>query len=177
VIPVTLPVPVAAVVVVVGADGTVVGPDGPMRGALGRSGIRADKHEGDGATPAGRWPMRRLLYRPDRVASPLTGLPVATIAPDDGWCDDPADPRYNQPVPLPCTASHERLWRDDGLYDVVVVLGHNDDPVRPGEGSAIFLHVAGPDYSPTEGCVALALPDLLALVRVCGPGSAVWVLP
>ncbi len=163
--------------VVVTADGLVRGPDGVLRGTIGRGGIRADKREGDGATPAGHWPLRRLLYRPDRLAPPPTGLPVVAIAPDDGWCDDPADPRYNRPVHLPCTAGHERLWRDDSLYDVVVVLGHNDDPVVPGMGSAIFLHVARPDYGPTEGCVALARPDLLALVRACGPDTLLDIRP
>ncbi len=162
-------------VVVVTADGTLRGAGGDLRCALGRSGIRADKREGDGVTPAGRWPMRRLLYRPDRLAPPLTGLSVTAITPDDGWCDDPADSRYNRPVRLPCTARHERLWRDDGLYDVVVVLGHNDDPVVPEDGSAIFLHVARPDFGPTEGCVALALPDLLAVVRDAVSGTIVEI--
>ena len=155
------------VVVVVTSDGCVRGPGGAMRGVLGRSGVRVDKREGDGATPAGRWPMRRVLYRPDRLPPPVTGLPVGELASDDGWCDDPADLRYNRPIRLPCAAGHERLWRDDGLYDVVVVLGHNDAPPVPGLGSAIFLHVARPGYEPTEGCVALALADLLALVAAC----------
>lgn len=163
------------VVVVVTSDGCVRGPGGAMKGVLGRSGVRVDKREGDGATPAGRWPMRRVLYRPDRLPPPVTGLPVGELASDDGWCDDPADLRYNRPIRLPCAAGHERLWRDDGLYDLVVVLGHNDDPVIPGRGSAIFMHVARPDGGPTEGCVAFALPDLLALVRACGPGSTLEI--
>ena len=125
----------------------------------------------------GLWPSRRGLYRPDRGATPSTALPVSPIAPDDGWCDDPSDARYNRAIRLPYPARHERLWRDDGLYDLVGVLGWNDAPVRPGEGSAIFLHVAGPDYGPTEGCVALSGADLRALlaaglsaVRVEAPG-------
>ena len=134
------------------------------RCALGRGGIRADKREGDGATPVGRFALRRLLYRADRLAAPPTALPVAPIGPHDGWCDDPAHPAYNRPVTLPFAASHERLWRDDAVYDVIVVLGHNDAPPAPGLGSAIFLHVARPDLAPTEGCVALALPDLLDLL-------------
>ncbi len=150
------------------AEGVLSWDGGQCRCALGRGGIRADKREGDGATPSGRFVLRRALYRPDRLpAPPVSGLPASPIAPEDGWCDDPADPRYNRPVPLPCATSHEKLWRDDGLYDVVVVLGHNDDPPVPGLGSAIFLHVAKPGYLPTEGCVALALPDLLTLLAVC----------
>jgi L,D-peptidoglycan transpeptidase YkuD (ErfK/YbiS/YcfS/YnhG family) len=161
----------------VSRDGTLTYPSGTFRCALGRSGIRAeaDKREGDGATPAGCFSLRRVLYRPDRMAPPETSLPVAAIQPADGWCDDPADPAYNQPVHLPHPASHEEMWRADGLYDVVVVIGHNDDPVVPGMGSAVFMHVAKPDYEPTAGCVALALPDLLALLKDCAPGDRLRV--
>src|ERR1700689_2079632 len=110
------------------------------RCGLGPGGVAAvaDKHEGDGATPAGAWPLRRVLYRPDRRAAPATGLPVAPLDPADGWCDAPGDPAYNRPVVLPYPASAERLWRDDHVYDLIVVLGHNDDPVVPRAGSAIF---------------------------------------
>ena len=146
------------------------------RCALGRGGIRRDKREGDGATPVGSFALRRLLYRRDRLGeAPATALPAAAMARDDGWCDDPADTAYNRQVTLPFTASHEKLWRDDGLYDVVVVLGHNDEPPVPGLGSAIFLHVARPDYGPTEGCVALALEDLLELLARCGPETMLTV--
>jgi L,D-peptidoglycan transpeptidase YkuD (ErfK/YbiS/YcfS/YnhG family) len=143
--------------------------------AVGRGAVGEKQGEGDGITPVGRWPMRRVLYRADRLGKVETALDCAAISPDDGWCDDPADPAYNRPVRLPYSASHEKMSRDDGLYDVVVVLGHNDDPVVPGAGSAIFLHVARSDYGPTEGCVALALPDLLAVLRGAEPGSAVVV--
>jgi L,D-peptidoglycan transpeptidase YkuD (ErfK/YbiS/YcfS/YnhG family) len=147
------------------------------RCALGRSGARVDKREGDGATPVGCFVFRRVLYRADRLPAPRTHLPVAPIAPDDGWCDDPADPLYNKPVRLPYPASHERMWRDDGIYDLVVVIGHNDDPVRPGLGSAVFLHLARADYGPTEGCVALVLPDLLDVLRVVAPADRLCVRP
>jgi L,D-peptidoglycan transpeptidase YkuD (ErfK/YbiS/YcfS/YnhG family) len=145
--------------------------------ALGPSGVveAAKKREGDGATPLGLWPLRRLLYRPDRGPPPRTALPIAPIAPDDGWRDDPADPAYNRPVKLPCAASAERLWRDDGIYDLVVVLGHNDDPPVAGAGSAIFLHLARPGYPPTQGCVALARPDLEAVLALAVPGDALEI--
>src|SRR6185437_6433782 len=119
-----------------------------LRCAVGRGGIRADKREGDGATPAGSWPMRRLLYRPDRIAAPPARLAANPVAPQDGWCDDPDDAVYNRPVRLPYRARAERLWREDGIYDLIVPLGYNDAPVVPGAGSAIFLHVARPDYAP-----------------------------
>ena len=147
------------------------------RCALGRGGIVMDKREGDGGTPVGGFALRRVLYRPDRLDAPATGLPVDAIAPEDGWCDDPAHPDYNRPVGLPFSASHEKLWRDDEVYDVILILGHNDDPPVPGKGSAIFMHVARPDYAPTEGCVALALEDLLAVLARCRPGDTIRVNP
>ena len=140
-----------------------------FRAAIGRGGVRADKQEGDGATPAFAMKLRRVLYRADRVKRPACSVPVEPLSPQDGWCDDPADQRYNQFVRLPYTGHHEELWRRDPVYDVIGVLGWNDSPVQRGRGSAIFLHVARADYAPTEGCVALALPDLLALLAAgCG---------
>ena len=135
-----------------------------LRAALGRGGLRAEKQEGDGATPLGRLPLRRLLYRADRVAIPATALPREPITADDGWCDDPAHADYNRAIRLPHPARHEALWRQDPVYDLVVVLGWNDAPVIRNRGSAIFLHLARPDYAPTDGCVALALPDLTWLL-------------
>lgn len=148
-----------------------------VRCAFGPAGVTAGeaKREGDGATPAGTWPMRRALHRADRGPAPRTALPLAEIAPDDGWCDDPADPAYNRPVKLPYPASAEAMWRQDGLYDIVVILGHNDDPPVPGKGSAIFLHCARPDYGPTQGCVALARADLEAVLALAAPGDALEV--
>ena len=144
--------------------------------ALGRGGVLAAKREGDGATPAGSFAFRRALWRPDRwPAPPPTRLPLAVIGPDDGWCDDPGDPAYNRAVRLPHPARHERMWRDDALYDLVLVIGHNDDPPLPGAGSAIFVHVARPDFAPTEGCVALARPDLAALAAALAPGDSLRI--
>lgn len=147
------------------------------RCALGRGGIVVDKREGDGGTPAGAWALRRVLYRADRLDPPGTALPCAEITPDQGWCDDPAHPDYNRQVSLPFAASHEKLWRDDAVYDLIVVLGHNDDPPVAGKGSAIFMHVARPDYGPTEGCIALALTDLKAVLSDCGPGDTILINP
>lgn len=147
-------------------DNVLVAAGQSWRCALGRSGIvpASGKREGDGASPAGIWPVRRALWRADRLARPQTALPLQAINPDDGWCDAPDDPAYNRPVRLPWPASHETMTRTDGLYDVVVVLGHNDNPPVPGMGSAIFLHCAADDYKPTEGCVAFARDTLLELL-------------
>ena len=135
-----------------------------FRAALGYAGIRGDKQEGDGGTPAGLLALRRVLYRPDRQSAPVCAVPVRALAPDDGWCDESGHPSYNRPVRLPAGARAEALWRDDAVYDIVGVLGWNDDPVRPGLGSAIFLHIARPDYTPTEGCIALAPDDVRAIL-------------
>ena len=97
------------------------------------------------------------------------------IARDDGWCDEPGDPRYNMPVKLPYRASHEDMWREDGLYDLVVIIGYNDDPVSPGQGSAIFMHVRAPDGAPTAGCIALEQGDLLKVLAAADATSTITI--
>lgn len=143
------------------------------RCVLGKGGVRAacEKREGDGASPIGIWPIRRVLFRPDVGPPPRTELPVQPIEPDDGWCDAPDDPAYNRPVKLPFRAGAERMWREDRVYDIVVVLGHNDDPVSPGAGSAIFFHLAQPDWRMTEGCVAVRRPDMERVLAELRPGA------
>jgi len=143
--------------------------------ALGRGGCRARKREGDGATPIGRWRVGAIHYRPDRTRRPRTAFPVRAIAPNDGWCDAQADRNYNRPVRHPYAASAERLWRSDALYDVMAVLDYNDRPRVKGRGSAIFVHVAKPGYTPTEGCIALARAHLLRLLERLRPGAAIQV--
>jgi L,D-peptidoglycan transpeptidase YkuD (ErfK/YbiS/YcfS/YnhG family) len=158
--------------------GTLRWPGHEARCSLGRGGVRdtKNKQEGDGATPLGHWPMRQVFYRSDRLAIPQTGLPVVALTPRMGWCDDPAHSLYNRQVDLPFPASHEKLWRDDHIYDLIVVLGYNDAPVVPGRGSAIFLHLARPDFSPTEGCVACSQPDLLDLLKAAKPGDELAIV-
>lgn len=154
------------------SDGRFVLGSRTTRCALGRGGVieAALKREGDGCSPLGAWPIRRLLYRADKGV-PATALPSAEIKRNDGWCDAADDPAYNRPVILPYPASAESMWREDDVYDLVVVLGHNDDPVVPGAGSAIFLHLARDGYAPTEGCVALNRPDLEALLAQARSGD------
>ena len=145
--------------------------------ALGKGGVKPAKakREGDGASPLGVWPIREVIFRPDRGGAPLTALPIRPMAQDDGWCDAPGDPAYNRPVKLPYPASAETMWRGDPLYDLVVVLGHNDDPPVSPLGSAIFLHIAGPGYAPTEGCVALTREDLAELLSKAQPGDSIAI--
>jgi L,D-peptidoglycan transpeptidase YkuD (ErfK/YbiS/YcfS/YnhG family) len=146
------------------ADGRLVLGRDTYRAAIGRGGIVRLKQEGDGGTPAGVLPLRKILYRADRMKRPRAVVPVEPIAPADGWCDDPSHPDYNRMVRLPHDGRHEELWRSDAVYDLIGVLGWNDSPVQRGRGSAIFLHVAQPDFAPTEGCVALAIRDLIDVI-------------
>ncbi|MBZ0216701.1 MAG: L,D-transpeptidase family protein [Fimbriimonadaceae bacterium] len=143
--------------------------------ALGRGGIRAAKREGDGATPGGVLPFRRVFYRPDRVTRPQTGLQCHALTRRLGWCDDPQSGAYNQLIRLPFPASHELLWRADHLYDVVIELGYNDRPAIPRHGSAIFMHLAARDFAPTEGCIAVRYADMLRLLRRVQRGDAVRI--
>lgn len=147
--------------------------------ALGKGGVvRADhKREGDGCSPLGTWPIRQIFFRPDQKFAALmpAGLTASAIKTSDGWCDAPEDPQYNRHVTLPYPASAEHLWLEDRVYDVVVVLGHNDDPPVPFMGSAIFLHLARPDYSPTAGCVALNEADMEAFLARVKPGDSVQI--
>jgi L,D-peptidoglycan transpeptidase YkuD (ErfK/YbiS/YcfS/YnhG family) len=157
-------------------DDRLFWPGGSARAACGTAGVRIDKREGDLASPAGTFPLLRAFYRPDRLAAPQTGLPLAALKPTDGWVDAPDDPAYNTLVTLPYPASHEELWREDGLYDLIVVIGYNMAPVIPGKGSAIFLHVAHPDFSGTAGCIAVAREVLVPLLGLLGPGSKITIV-
>ncbi|MBO0735090.1 MAG: L,D-transpeptidase family protein [Alphaproteobacteria bacterium] len=148
---------------------------GSATAAVGRAGVKAGKHEGDGATPSGTYPLVSVYYRADRIPSPESKLPVSRLAPDDGWVDEPGDPRYNRLVRLPYPAGTEKMWRRDELYDLLVVIGYNMEPVVPGAGSAIFLHTATPDFTPTAGCVAVGREVLLGLVPLLGPGSSITI--
>jgi len=140
---------------------------------LGRCGIAANKREGDGATPRGRFGLIRLWWRPDRLARPCTRLPVRRIDRGLAWCENPADRRYNRPFRRSANESGDRLWRDDRLYDLVIEISHNTRPRVAGRGSAVFLHVARPDRSGTAGCVALDAKDLRRLLRRLGPNTLI----
>ncbi|TCK29929.1 L,D-peptidoglycan transpeptidase YkuD (ErfK/YbiS/YcfS/YnhG family) [Ancylobacter aquaticus] len=144
--------------------------------ALGRAGIRADKREGDGATPRGIWHAREVRYRADRVPRPITGLPALRTRRGDGWCDDPRDGRYNCLVRLPVGASHEEMWREDGLYDLVVVLDYNSCPRRAWRGSAVFMHIARGAFEPTAGCVAFRPADLRRLLARLNQATVIEII-
>jgi len=152
-----------------GARGWLVAGAAHIPIALGRAGIAANKREGDGATPRGRFRLMRLWWRADWVMRPSTRLPVRRITPTDAWCEDPADRRYNRPIRLAAGQPGDRLWREDRVYDLVVELDHNTRPRVAGRGSAVFVHVARPGLAPTAGCIALAAPALRRLLPQLGP--------
>jgi L,D-peptidoglycan transpeptidase YkuD (ErfK/YbiS/YcfS/YnhG family) len=128
--------------------------------AIGRGGIGRGKIEGDGKTPAGRFGIAHFLFRRVGGFHPRRNFRALPIPRNGAWCDDPADRNYNRPVRLPYGNSREGLWRDDRLYDVIGVLDYNITPRVRGRGSAIFLHLARADLSPTQGCVALRPADM-----------------
>jgi len=147
------------------------------RCVIGAGGVREDKVEGDGATPVGTFPLRRLYFRNDRLVLPKVQLPARPISEHDGWCDDPRSSAYNRLVRIPNEWSHETMWREDGLYDLVVVVGYNDDPPEGEWGSAIFLHIARDDMSPTRGCIAFARDDLLELAPLLAAQTRLRIEP
>jgi L,D-peptidoglycan transpeptidase YkuD (ErfK/YbiS/YcfS/YnhG family) len=145
------------------------------RVALGRGGIAANKREGDGATPRGRFGLVRLWWRADRMLRPRTLLPARPIHPDDAWCEDPRDRRYNRPIRIKPGEPGDRLWRADHLYDLIIELDHNTRPRVAGRGSAVFIHIARPGFAPTAGCIALDPHDLRRLLAWVGPRTQVVV--
>jgi L,D-peptidoglycan transpeptidase YkuD (ErfK/YbiS/YcfS/YnhG family) len=150
-------------------------PSGRARAAIGAAGIRPNKREGDRATPAGTFSLPFGMYRQDRIKLPSTDLPMTPLRETHAWVDDPNDPKYNQLVELPYSAHTEELWRTDGIYDLLVVVGYNMNPTQPGAGSAIFLHIARPNFSPTDGCIAVTRSIFLKLITVLGSDSTITI--
>ena len=160
------------------ASTTVVVADRARAFGFGREGVveAARGREGDAKTPLGSYPVRFGFFRADRMPRPKSALTLHATQPSDGWCDDPAHPAYNRWVTTPFAASHEAMWRADGAYDVVVVIGHNDAPPVPGLGSAVFVHIRQPDHRPTLGCLALSPRDMLDWLAEVRCGDAVRVV-
>ena len=143
--------------------------------ALGRSSIRANKREGDGGPPRGRFRLLRLWWRADRAPRPRTLLPIRRIGQSDGWCENPGDRHYNRPITVPDGSPGDRLWRADNLYDFIIEIDHNTRPRVAGRGSAVFIHVARPGFKPTAGCVALEAGRLRRLLERVGPNTRIEI--
>lgn len=135
-----------------------------FRCAIGRSGIKKKKLEGDGITPKGRYKIIKIYYRSDKIKNFKTEIKKIEIKKNMGWCDDPSSNLYNKQIKIPSNQHYENLYRKDNLYDVLAVLNYNLDPIKKNKGSAIFLHVASSSYENTEGCIALKKKDLIMLL-------------
>ncbi len=146
--------------------------------AMGKNGITSieNSREGDGMTPLGHYPLRYGLYRDDRICIPPCTLQFHQIRKNDGWCDTPHDDAYNRPVRLPYPTGAESLYKDSHVYDIIIVLGHNDTPPIPDMGSAIFLHIARDGYQPTQGCVAIHKDDMLELLPQLTPETTINII-
>ena len=145
--------------------------------ALGSGGIALKQSEGDGITPIGNFALLKVMVRNDRQALPKTNLCISTINKYDGWCDDPASADYNCPIILPYNGSYEKLFRSDNLYDIVIDIDYNRKSPISGKGSAIFIHIAHPTYLPTKGCVALAVNDIVELLKSCDESTRLIINP
>jgi L,D-peptidoglycan transpeptidase YkuD (ErfK/YbiS/YcfS/YnhG family) len=143
--------------------------------SLGRGGIRADKREGDGGTPRGKFRLVRLWWRADRHPRPRTFLPVRAIRPEDAWIEDPSDRRYNRHVRREPGEPGDRLRRDDHLYDFIIEIDHNTRPRIGKRGSAVFIHAARNGFAPTAGCIGLELKTLKRLLARLGPQTRIEI--
>jgi L,D-peptidoglycan transpeptidase YkuD (ErfK/YbiS/YcfS/YnhG family) len=135
-----------------------------FRCALGKAGIKKKEKEGDNVTPKGKFKITSMYYRPDRIKNIITAIKKIKIKKNMGWCDDPDSHFYNQQISLPNKFSHEKLYRNDNLYDLILVLNYNANPIIKNKGSAIFIHIAKRNYKKTKGCIALKKKDLIKLI-------------
>ena len=143
--------------------------------AIGHNGLSSNKYEGDGCTPIGHFKITKILYRHDKINDCEFVLDSEVINKLDGWCDDINSDLYNQKIKFPFELSAEHLYRNDDLYDVVCIIDYNLNPIIRGKGSAIFLHCASEDYSPTQGCVAMKKNELLQIAMQLDKGSTITI--
>lgn len=132
--------------------------------ALGKSGIGKKRIEGDNITPKGTFKIIKIYYRKDRIKKINSIFKLIEIKKDMGWCDDPESKKYNQLIKLPSKYRHEKLFRNDKIYDLIIVLNYNMSPVIKNKGSAIFIHIAKNNYNKTKGCIALKKKDLIEII-------------
>ena len=145
-----------------------------LKCAVGKKGIGNKRKEGDLITPKGQFKIKYILYRKDRVKI-STKLKKKIIKKNMGWCDDPRSSHYNKLIRLPFTYKHEKLFKKENTYDIILVLNYNMRPIKKNKGSAIFIHVAKNDFKSTEGCVAIKKIDLIKLIKEIGPNTKVKI--
>jgi len=156
-------------------NGFLISKDEKYKCSIGYNGLSNNKSEGDGSTPIGTFKINKILFRPDKINNHRFSLQSEIIEEEDGWCDDIRSDLYNQKIRFPFKYSAERLYRNDDLYDIVCIIDYNLSPIIKGKGSAIFLHVASEDYSPTQGCVAIKKEELLEITLNLEKNSSITI--
>ena len=146
-----------------------------IRCSLGKAGIKKKTKEGDNVTPIGTYKAVKVFYRPDKINIIKTNLKKIKIKKSMGWCDDPNSNFYNQQIKLPSICGHEKLYRKDGIYDIIIVLNYNMNPTINGKGSAIFIHVTK-NYKPTKGCIALKKIDLIKILNLVKKNTKIKIV-
>ena len=156
-------------------NGFIINDNLKFKCSIGYNGLSNKKYEGDGCTPIGHFKIKKILYRPDKINDYKFALDSEVIKKLDGWCDDINSDLYNQKIEFPFNLSAEHLYRNDDLYDIVCIIDYNLNPIIRGKGSAIFLHVASEDYSPTQGCIALKKEELIQIAIKLDKGSTITI--
>jgi L,D-peptidoglycan transpeptidase YkuD (ErfK/YbiS/YcfS/YnhG family) len=143
--------------------------------ALGKAGIGKKKIEGDNITPKGNFRILKVYYRKDRIKKIHTKFKLIKIKKNMGWCSDPTSKNYNQQIKLPTRFKHEKLYRKDSLYDIILFINYNINPIVKNKGSAIFIHIAKKNYKPTAGCIALKKEDLIKLLGLIKKNTKIFI--
>ena len=143
--------------------------------ALGKAGIGKKKLEGDQITPKGTYKIVKIYFRKDRLKKISSKFKLIEIKKNMGWCDDPKSKKYNQLIKLPSKYSHENLYRENSIYDLILVLNYNMNPIIKNKGSAIFIHIANKKFKNTEGCIAIEKKNLVRLVKIINKRTQVII--
>ena len=143
--------------------------------ALGKAGIGQKKLEGDQITPKGTYKIVKIYFRKDRLKKISSKFKLIEIKKNMGWCDDPKSKKYNQLIKLPSKYSHENLYRENSIYDLILVLNYNMNPIIKNKGSAIFIHIANKKFKNTEGCIAIEKKNLVRLVKIINKKTLVII--
>jgi L,D-peptidoglycan transpeptidase YkuD (ErfK/YbiS/YcfS/YnhG family) len=146
-----------------------------FRCALGKAGIGEKSTEGDHITPEGAYKVIKVYYRKDRIKKITSKFKLVKIKKNMGWCDDPKSKKYNQLIKLPNRYSHEKFFKNDNSYDLIVILNYNTNPIIKNKGSAIFIHIAKKNYKSTAGCIALKKDDLLKLIKIIDTNTKIFI--
>jgi L,D-peptidoglycan transpeptidase YkuD (ErfK/YbiS/YcfS/YnhG family) len=152
--------------IIINKSGQLKYKDLKFKCALGKAGVGKKRFEGDNITPKGTHKIIQIYYRKDRIKKISSKFKLIKINKNMGWCNDPRSEKYNQLIKLPSKYTHERLFRKDNLYDLILVLNYNINPIIKNKGSAIFMHIAKKKYKKTAGCIGLKKSDLLKLIKI-----------